>query len=854
MDKLQFKISSALKDLVGKDLITSDKVAIFELVKNSYDAFAKNVVITFAEDKITISDNGKGMSFDDLRDKWLFLGFSAKKDGTEDVSISKQQSYRDKIKRYYAGAKGVGRFSCDRLGRFVKITTKTYNSALAEQITVDWSKFEVDQRIEFEDIDVEHISSQEIPVFPEQMNHGTIIEITSLHDEEAPWTRSHILDLKRSLEKLINPFSETNDFIIEIVCDRELVEDQKQIGEGKAYDRNIVNGPLKNSITSILKLKTTQIDVRIENGIIYTSLSDRGVDVYRIRENNIDFSLITNASVSLSFLNRAAKYNFSRIMGVDPINYGSVFLFRNGFRILPFGNTGDDSWGIDFRAQQGRNRYLSSRDLMGRVDIFVEDTNDLKEVSSRDNGLVDTPLSRQVLDLFKQVEKRLERYVVGVLWGESFLRNEYYENAAIGDAARKELQRIDKDSDNPDYVLDASLGSKIDFVRLIKTLSSDNNVEVLYYNEELANFVKPSFAPETIKPQFIADLETIATRTGNKELLSTIDDAKRRIEELTRLKEEADRKAADAERLQKVAEEKARQAEADRIAAEQRAKVEEERRRQAEISQLRAENDRVKAENEKLKAQEKARKEEEKRKKIEKEKNQVVKQNLFLQSIDTLDKDRIVKYHHDIRLHAGTIQNTVIQLIRKLNNGQLSLEEQKKMLERIDRANTKVLSISMFASKANFNTTGESLEGDIVQYICQYVTEVLPDFYEDLKFHCETNSISYKLKFKPLEVSLLVDNLISNSLNADAKNFSICVEKVSNHLYISFMDDGVGWSESLGQRDVFEKGVSTTSGSGLGLYNCRQYVQNELHGQVFIDKSYSSGNKDKNGVKIQIIL
>lgn len=231
-----------------------------------------------------------------------------------------------------------------------------------------------------------------------------------------------------------------------------------------------------------------------------------------------------------------------------------------------------------------------------------------------------------------------------------------------------------------------------------------------------------------------------------------------------------------------------------------------------------------------------------------------MKQNLFLQSIDTLDKDRIVKYHHDIRLHAGTIQNTVIQLIRKLNNGQLSLEEQKKMLERIDRANTKVLSISMFASKANFNTTGESLEGDIVQYICQYVTEVLPDFYEDLKFHCETNSISYKLKFKPLEVSLLVDNLISNSLNADAKNFSICVEKVSNHLYISFMDDGVGWSESLGQRDVFEKGVSTTSGSGLGLYNCRQYVQNELHGQVFIDKSYSSGNKDKNGVKIQIIL
>ena len=74
-DTLQFKISSALKDLVGKDLITSDNVAIFELVKNSYDAYANHVVITFSEDKITIADNGKGMSYSDLINKWTFSWF-----------------------------------------------------------------------------------------------------------------------------------------------------------------------------------------------------------------------------------------------------------------------------------------------------------------------------------------------------------------------------------------------------------------------------------------------------------------------------------------------------------------------------------------------------------------------------------------------------------------------------------------------------------------------------------------------------------------------------------------------------------------------------------------------------------
>ena len=853
-DTLQFKVSSALKDLVGKDLITSDNVAIFELVKNSYDAYANHVVITFSEDKITIVDNGKGMSYADLRDKWLFLGFSAKKDGTEDAADDKQKSYRDKIKRYYAGAKGIGRFSCDRLGRFLTITTKTENAREAEQIFVDWSKFEDDQKKEFSSIDVTHQTIDASNVFPNNSSHGTQIEITDLHDEETPWTRKHILDLKRSLQKLINPFSEANDFLIEIVCEREKANDEKQMEKGIDYDRELVNGPLRNSIIKILKLKTTQIDVRVENGYIYTTLTDRGVDIYKIKETNVECPLIKNGAVTLSFLNRAAKYNFSKLMGVDSINYGSVFLFRNGFRILPYGDTGDDSWGIDFRAQQGRARYLGSRDLMGRVDVFVENISELKEVSSRDSGLVDSPMSRQVNMLYWKSHKRLERYVVGVLWGEAFLKNEYYKNNTKGDAARKELQRIDKDSDNPSYVIGSSLGSKIDFVRLIKVLSSDNNVEVLFYNTELANLVSSNFAPEDIKPQFISDLETIAERTGNTDLISKIEDAKRRIEELTKQKAEAERKAAEAERLQREAEEKALKAEEERHIAEAKAREEEERRRLAEIAKLRAENEKAKSEIARLQAEKKAKEEEGKRKQAEKEKEQVKKQNLFLQSVDSLDKDRIVKYHHDIRLHASTIHNTISKLIKKTNNNSLTEEELKKMAERINRANNKVLSIAMFASKANFNTTGETLKDDIVAYIEQYVTQVLPDFYEDIKFHGATNGCKLIKKFKPLEVSLLIDNLVSNSINAKARNFFVVINPLEDRVKIDIIDDGKGWSKDIASRNIFDKGVSTTSGSGLGLYNAMQYVKIDLGGDILIDTTYNSGIEGNPGAKIQIIL
>jgi HSP90 family molecular chaperone len=121
---LQFRISSGLKSIIGRELITDDFIAIFELVKNSFDAHASEVEITFENitkknGKIIITDNGKGMNYDDLMNKWLFVAYSAKKDGTEDLD------YRSKLhsKFFFAGAKGIGRFSCDKLGSKLRLVS-----------------------------------------------------------------------------------------------------------------------------------------------------------------------------------------------------------------------------------------------------------------------------------------------------------------------------------------------------------------------------------------------------------------------------------------------------------------------------------------------------------------------------------------------------------------------------------------------------------------------------------------------------------------------------------------------------------------------------------------------------------
>lgn len=830
-NSLQFKISSALKDLVGKDLITSDNVAIFELVKNSYDAYANHVVITFSKNKITIADNGKGMSLSDLKDKWLFLGFSAKKDGTEDEVNDKQKSYRDKIRRFYAGAKGIGRFSCDRLGRLLTITTKTRDSLLAEQILVDWANFEVDQKIEFDNVDVEHRTLNVGNVFPNQESHGTIIEIEELHDEETPWTRKHILELKRSLQKLINPYSETNDFVIEIICERERKMDFQKLQDGVGFDRDIVNGPLKNSITEILKLKTTQIDVKISDGFVYTTLTDRGVDIYRIREHNIHFPLIKNATVSLSFLNRAAKYNFTRLMGIDSINFGSVFLFRNGFRILPFGETGDDSWGIDFRAQQGRARYLGSRDLMGRVDVTVEDVNELKEASSRDSGLIDTPMSRQVKDLYKLCHKRLERYVVGVLWGESFLRNEYFKNDDVAWNARKELQKVDKDSEDPSFILHSSFGSKIDFVRLVKTLTSDNNVEVLAYNSDLANFVTSSLEPQDIKLQFISDLETIARRTGNQSLENSVEEAKRKIEEISRQKEEAERKAAEAESRQREAEEKALKAEETRREAEARAKSEEEKRRSAELARLRAENEKIKADNARLIAEKKTKEETTKRKQVEKEKQLETLKVEFYKKASTPDTDALI---HHVKNNNSRINDKVDELIRyvvdvkdfdKKEEVLVSLSIIKKLSQKTLAATDLILNCDLAKS--------DSQKINLPLFLKGYLAE---EVKTSLNCHFSTDVDLFAIYGSKLDLALLIDNFVKNSEDWHASNIWFSCVRHDKDLELDVYDDGEGLIDSFRQdpNQIFEFAKSgKPTGSGFGMYLIKETL-NSLHATIEI--------------------
>ena len=752
-----FKISTRLKDLIGRDLITNDFVAVFELAKNSFDAHAKVVWIQFEGDRIVIRDDGKGMSRTDIFNKWLFVAYSAKREGTED------EDYRDKIAspiRAFAGAKGVGRFSCDRLGARLKLSSKAAGNPV-QTLEIDWARYETDAKQEFGEVTVDY---SEVPDFPEPAlqpndNTGTVLEIKELR---AKWNRDKIRALKRELTKLINPFTvETPKFQIEVIAPAEQAADQedadynKNLPEGKEH-KLLVNGKVENPILDVLSKRTTAIRVAVVEGgeTIESILEDRGEMIYRIREPNLYQGLKqTNLEAKIYFLNQSAKMVFARRMGVPSVQFGSIFLFRNGFRVFPVGHEHDDFFGLTHRKQQGVRRFLGSRDVIGCVEI--EGVEGFDESTSRDQGLIRTPQVEELITCVREkCIRRLERYVVDITWKDKFDKD-------TADTSRMKL-------DN----------SSVLVAQLVSRLAASKGLQLVEYNPDLVRIVDEK--SEGFKSSLNA-LELLAEKTGDKALLKRVDEAKARIKEL---------QTAEAEAREAEQRAEARASEAEKDAATSKAKYSEE-----------------------------------------------LERNQFLMAAASLDQDTILNLHHQIIMHASDVHLGVRRMMGKLRNGaSISKEDWIDFLERVSFRNSQILTASRFATKGGYKQQSAEVKADLAIYIRDYVETVSSlwgprgvdvDVQGDVK-HSERS-------FRPIAVGILIDNLVSNAAKARAARIVFFLQDGKGpkpDLVIKVADDGTGWPQSLEPIGrVFEKGVTTTNGSGLGLYHVKQVVE-ELGGLI----------------------
>ncbi len=850
MDKgtLNFDIKTGMKNIIGRDLIIDDFIAIYELVKNSYDAYASYVKLTFTDNEIIISDNGKGMSKTDLAEKWFAVAYSAKKDGSEDENTRRESVHLNNLKsrRYYAGAKGVGRFSCDRLGNKLELKTSNYKDSNAYLLNIDWTLFEKNAKQSFDSIEIPFVEIQKSNDFPQDKDHGTILKISSLNSK---WTRARLVDLKRSLEKLINPFSDNINFRIEIEADEFKSSDEEYRLQNNISQ--IVNGPIANSILKVLDLKTTQIDVVIKDDLITTKIIDRGSLIYHIEEKNDDVLLIDDMTINLYYLNRSAKINFLKLMDIESKNYGSIFLFKNGFRVQPYGETGDDSWKIDNRKQQGFNRFLGTRDLFGKVEIVTENIAEFKESSSRDGGLVDTLGKVKIFGLFDKSFKRLERYVVGVLWGEAFLRKKYFFNDHIATTFRDRLGN-DKDKESYEDILN-NVGSKIDFVNLIKTLSDDDGVKILYCNRDLLNLVNDKL--DEVQPKFIADLEKIADKTDDDELINQIKITEENFNKLLKEKEDAQKreelernrriqaeKKAEEERLLRIEEERKR------IEAENRRKEAEEKRRQAEIESLRKDKEKAEAELARIKAEKRAEEEAERSKALDEKLTIESKKNLYLNATRKTLSDEADQLVHSINLYVGNASGDLNTILVSKDIKDEVREQLYLIKENIDRA-IKV-SQSIIKSSFDYRTKGKRL--NLATYIKEYLNDVS---ISRKKLDIQIDGLVDKYFFvSPLEIDIILDNFISNSVKAGAKKILVEFSLNDNSkLEMYYYDDGLGVADILvnNPESIFELGVraSTEIGSGIGMYDAQKRMK-RMGGII----SFIGNNKKLKGAGFKFMI
>lgn len=829
MDNLHFKTNVQIKSIIGKDLINDDNIAILELVKNSFDADAKRVNISFCnlknnDDKKTdsfsektsrlfICDDGLGMDLTDINEKWLNIAYSEKKTRTRQYN------------RMMAGAKGVGRFSCDRLGQFLRLYAKKSGEPCIV-LNIDWRKFEVNDKtkeiqsieIEYETLDNKTMEQRGFHSF----EHGVILEIIKLrsnwvYPESSGWDTDKLTELKKYLEKLINPNQafEKNDFGIYLNAEEFLVENSH-----KALNNRFI-GKVENTIFQKLDFKTTSIECKsIENGkLMLTTLKDKGETIYWIKELSEFYPNIQNFKITLYFLNTYAKAFFTKQTGMRSVSYGSVFLFLNGFRIPPYGEEGDDWLKLDQRRAQGYARFISARDLVGQIEL-LDDHESFQIVSSRE-GLVKNENYDKLTDkgkgLFYKVLRRLERYVVdGLNWDsipeeDKTKISEIEKKIISGELSEKDLK----------YQEDFTI-KRQRIYESIHTLinASPKRVVELYINEVLIE-------------SKIAEERQLAEQEFSK-LMIDFESKKISGEFLAQLLQ---KKAKESETLEKQLKEYSKyttnEATAKAIVEiqtyknflEKQANLIKSLQEQLEKKRQEIDNIRKDANNRIYEA-------EQKQKQAEKERDIVSQKNRYLESTRIISVEE-ESFIHIINVYSQEINPAFLKISEIVRLNSIPNE----LIKEISVVRTffdKILNAASLLTKANIKKLAEKEIINLSEYIDEYIQKSSEILFRDICFKViNNNNVEYYGAYSLLDISVLLDNLISNAKKESAQEIQINIFQEKGKYIIDFSDSGNGVSDPtlLGDK-MFELGITTRyGGSGIGLASVKKIVS-DMKGHI----------------------
>jgi len=374
-----FKPRARLLKLIGAELISDDVVAITELVKNAHDADASSVTITFsnvteAGGEIVIADDGFGMDRETLLRGWMEPAGSTK------VGPGRRVTPRG---RRVLGEKGLGRFAADKLGSHLELISRREGSAAEVCAHFDWDQFDNPTQM------LGEIQARwELRPARELRSHGTILRISGLR---VVWTERMFRRLSNRLARLRSPFRERNDFSIRIESDAF-----------PQYSGELVAGFLDKAPYRIDATFNGEDSLKISvNGATWGEKPWSGngpltCGPVRVRLYAFDLETEAVARIGPRMEVRAWLKEWS-----------GVSVYRDGFRLWPYGESHDDWLRLDQRRVNNPVVRLSNNQVVGFVEISGDGNPELKDQTNRE-GMVNTQAFADLRRLIDHIFQLLE--------------------------------------------------------------------------------------------------------------------------------------------------------------------------------------------------------------------------------------------------------------------------------------------------------------------------------------------------------------------------------------------------------------------------------------------------------------
>jgi histidine kinase/DNA gyrase B/HSP90-like ATPase len=402
-EKIRFRLHPRVFAALGSELVTSDIVAIIELVKNSYDADATRVDVRLIRNNrsgklsIEIEDDGHGMTRSVIENVWCVVATPYR--------LKASFSESGKKGRRVSGEKGLGRLSAARLGGRLELITRGKNE-LCWQVNLKWADLAGANTLDSCDVDI--IKSS----YDGFSDHtGTLVRITDLKTE---WDDDKQADLREQLSRLVSPFDEIDGFTIWVT----LPDEEAEPLEIKAPDflssppyllKGHVDGHGFLRCNYRLSSQQNSRTLSIKRELWATEeATGRDGKKKKTQCGPFDFEIRAWDIDGDSVQDLAQRFHLNKSsIRKDIKSYQGLSLYRDGILVLPKSDSARDWLGLDLRRVSKTGTRLSTNQIVGHVAITAEGNSEIKDTSDRER-LEDNQASRAFKKLLQDTVKILE--------------------------------------------------------------------------------------------------------------------------------------------------------------------------------------------------------------------------------------------------------------------------------------------------------------------------------------------------------------------------------------------------------------------------------------------------------------